>query len=420
MTTNNTWIPDRVLIVSATTLIPDTGAKTRLVVTLRALRQLGVATIDLLALESPSMLRSRAELQRVHRQFSDHGVDLHVRPLPSKRGPGGRLTMVRGAALYCRSWIRRRHPDLLVAVNSDAAAACAMSRAAEANPAVHLLEFHGIESEEAIFGGSVVRDSLDHERRQLIERMALGWADVVVAPTKEAVDWAAATHDGDADWRELPTLSPMRVSAEDRAEFRHRTRDRLGWGENRVLLYVGGMNPWQQPELMAELFTRLHGHDSRWRFLAVTQDVEQANEHLAAAGAESHTIHVVSADSDGVAELGCAGDVALLLRQPHLMNRVASPTKLGEYLKMGVPVALTDALPSAARIVRDERVGAVLEGAVDLERACERIQDLAAAGDREEVAQRCRRTAGTHFDESSATDLYRSVLDTHGPTAEKP
>lgn len=418
MTTIDPWIPERVLIVSATTLLPDTGAKTRLVVTLRALKELGVPTIDLLALESPSLLSSRAELRRVRQQFYDHGVDLHTRPLPSKRGPGGRLTTVRGAALFCRSWIRRCSPDLLVAVNSDAAAACTMAGSAEPKPALRILEFHGIESEEAIFGGAVARGSRDHRRRHAIERMAIRWADVVVAPTTEAAEWASATHDVDADWRELPTLSPMRVTSQDRDRFRDTTRDRLGWTDNPILLYVGGMNPWQQPDLMAQLFTALHSRNASWRFLVVTQNVDQAKSHLAAAGARPHTVHVVSANSDGVAELGCAGDVGLLLRQQHLMNRVASPTKLGEYLKMGVPVVVTEALPSAARIVGDERVGVVLDSEHEIEAACERIDDLAAE-DRDELAARCRRAAETHFDERSATELYRSILGAHGPAAKQ-
>ena len=42
------------------------------------------------------------------------------------------------------------------------------------------------------------------------------------------------------------------------------------------------------------------------------------------------------------------------------MNRVASPTRFGEYLEMGVPVATTDALPSTADVCRDEQVGIVL------------------------------------------------------------
>lgn len=403
-------MPSRVLIVSATTVIPDTGAKTRLAVTIRALRSLGVERIDLLAFESPSMLFPVAELKTQRAFFDRLGVRVRFVPLWPKRGPGGRSATVRVSAVAIAAFARLQRPDLLVAVNADAGAACEIAENLHSRRWTRLLELHGIESEEAIFAGTVDRGSKEHRRRQAIEEGALRWADVVVAPTDEAIEWGSEVYPNGAQWWTLPTLSPLKLTSEEAATFRSEARQKLGWQDRKVLLYVGGMNPWQQPELMADLYSELLRLDADWRFLVVTPDTVFAQTLFDARGLGTEHVHITSAAPDRVAELGVAGDVGLMLRQEHLMNRVASPTKFGEYLEMGVPVITTDALPSAARVCRSDEVGVVVPADTDPNNCAALIERFVQSGAREDVGVRCRSAAVRHFDESVARELYSAAL----------
>jgi len=55
-----------------------------------------------------------------------------------------------------------------------------------------------------------------------------------------------------------------------------------------------------------------------------------------------------------------AADVGLLLREPCLVNRVASPVKFAEYLAAGLPVLLTEQIGDYSALAAAHRVGCVI------------------------------------------------------------
>jgi hypothetical protein len=60
-----------------------------------------------------------------------------------------------------------------------------------------------------------------------------------------------------------------------------------------------------------------------------------------------------------------AFDAAFLLREPSVVNRVASPVKFAEYLHAGLPVVLTEGIGDATGWVEEHRLGVVLPGLDD-------------------------------------------------------
>lgn len=400
-----------VMVVSATTIIPDSGTVTRLMTTLSALRQDNELGVHATALESPRLLADRALVRQRRSAMSEVGVPISFLPLLPQRLPGGRSTMVSAAALSITPLLQSRRPDIVFAINADAAAACARALRHDGSPCRHIFEMHGLESEEAIFAGTVERGSVDHSRRQKIEQAALDWADEVVAPTVEACDWGRSKSSSPAHWHDLPTLSSLRLTNEEIKAFRGTSRHDLGWDGNKVLLYIGGMNEWQQPELMVSVFFALHAADAGWRFLVLTQDVEHATKTLTSAGIDASSFHVASVNHDQVAKHATAGDVALLLRKPHLMNAVASPTKFGEYLEMGVPVCLTEALPSMAKLTVEAGIGLVVDAEGSATAIAEDIKNFVSETDRATLATKARAAAAEHYDQSRADTVYRTIIN---------
>ena len=62
------------------------------------------------------------------------------------------------------------------------------------------------------------------------------------------------------------------------------------------------------------------------------------------------------------ARLGETADVAMLIRKDKTVNRVASPTKFGEYLLCGLPVIISPNVGESSSIIEEHRLGIVLGG----------------------------------------------------------
>ena len=93
-----------------------------------------------------------------------------------------------------------------------------------------------------------------------------------------------------------------------------------------------------------------------------------------------------------------------------LSEHGCSPTKVGEYWAMGLPVVITPNISDTDSIIRSERVGVVIQGSTPasydeaLDRLFELLQDP-------ELALRCRRAAELHYSLASGVaaqqQLYR-------------
>jgi glycosyltransferase involved in cell wall biosynthesis len=106
-----------------------------------------------------------------------------------------------------------------------------------------------------------------------------------------------------------------------------------------------------------------------------------------------------------VPEYLAAGDLGLLLRDPHPVNRVASPVKFAEYLAAGLPVLVSPGVGDAAAIVERERVGFVHRP----RRALGAVMAQVAA-DRAGYGVRCREAARRLFDSDRYQDVYRDLV----------
>jgi hypothetical protein len=100
-----------------------------------------------------------------------------------------------------------------------------------------------------------------------------------------------------------------------------------------------------------------------------------------------------------------ACDVALLLREESLTNRVASPTKFAEYLASGLPVAISAHIGDFSALVERDRLGVVLHGDQPLPMLY-----------RPEPALRAnlRRYALDHFTKAAYNTAYLRILSALG------
>ena len=108
-----------------------------------------------------------------------------------------------------------------------------------------------------------------------------------------------------------------------------------------VVLYSGGLHRWQNVERMLEV-VRLLKHKFEFRFL--TNEPEQLAAKAAAAGLQDSLSIACVAKSELINHY-LEADYGLILRDDIVVNRVACPTKMMEYMAAGViPIVLSPAL----------------------------------------------------------------------------
>ena len=118
-------------------------------------------------------------------------------------------------------------------------------------------------------------------------------------------------------------------------------RQQLGIPESSlVFVYAGGLMKWQKIEESLMIFSKAHEILPNSKFLILTRELDKINDFINQLNLTylSKDIVALSSPFDKVSDYLNAADVAFLLRDDVVMNRVASPTKLAEYMACGLPV----------------------------------------------------------------------------------
>lgn len=122
---------------------------------------------------------------------------------------------------------------------------------------------------------------------------------------------------------------------------RKQVRQELGVSGDEILfVYSGGMHLWQRIEDSLHLFQLYNSHNPKSKYLVITLEQDRFLEILKK---EKYSglrdkILIESLVFEEVPIYLCAADIAFLLRHNHVMNTVASPTKLAEYMACGLPI----------------------------------------------------------------------------------
>jgi glycosyltransferase involved in cell wall biosynthesis len=144
----------------------------------------------------------------------------------------------------------------------------------------------------------------------------------------------------------LPTFfdpAPFSFSAASR----ERLRAELELTDKVVLVYSGSVNlEWQRFECVCQLVAMLcqRGHPAHLLALVHPDGHAHAQGQIEQHGL-SATSHLLAVQPEAMGAYLSAADLALFLRHKHIMNRIVTSAKLGEYIAAGLPVLTTWACP---------------------------------------------------------------------------
>jgi glycosyltransferase involved in cell wall biosynthesis len=294
--------------------------------------------IHLLTFETGRLTRARRRELRsamALRGITWHGLRYHKRPSL----PATVYDTFAGAALT--AWLVRRHRLEAVHARSHVPAAMALlALRFLRTKAALIFDIRGLMAEEYVDAGRWEEGGIPFRLTKAVERAAIRRARGIVVLTERVRRQLFGSGPTPSVWV-IPCCADLDALAAGPGD-RERVRARLGLTESVVLVYVGKFTGWYMQEEMADFFVAARTLDERLHFLILTQgDGAVMREALDRRGVAAPHYTITFAPPDEVGAHLAAGDCAISFIRPSPSKASSSPTKIGEYLAAGLPVAAT-------------------------------------------------------------------------------
>ena len=322
--------------------------------------------IDLISFEKPE--RSRSERETINRSCAAAGIRWH--PLRYHRRP--RLVSSVYDLLQMRRTASRLHAREgfdLVHCRSDLPALVGL-RMKRRFGVPFIFDMRGLWADERLDGGMwklsnpLIRIVYEYFKRREADFLA------------EAAHVISLSMDGERivlSWRPNPAIGPPitiipccadfdafpPVKAADRAAARQLLAIK---SDARVAVYLGSFGGWNLVHEMMDFFRVQLERDPGAIFLIVSR--EPADEILAIARAHDvprDRVVVRAASRAEVPKLVAAADYGLFFIKPAFSKRASSPTKMGEFLALELPVVANGGVGDVERIIHESGAGVLVD-----------------------------------------------------------
>ena len=274
-----------------------------------------------------------------------------------------------------------------------------------------VFDLRGLMAEEYEDAGVWSAGSTAFRLTKRIERAAIGRADRVVTLTNRAAQWVA----GQGIDRERIHVIPCCVDVD---RFRDagsvndehsRLRDRF------TVVYAGSVTGLYLLPDMMRFVCALRRLRADAHFLVLTAgDSSFVRATAEEEGLTDDALTVLRVSPEDVPSYMRLARAGVSFRKPTFSQIAASPTKVPEYLAAGIPVVTNAGIGDTDQVVRDERVGIVVDelDAGSIQTAARELLEMLDS--KEELAARCREVARRYFSLSEVggpryREVYRAL-----------
>lgn len=249
---------------------------------------------------------------------------------------------------------------------------------------------------------NVAPDEVWKTRIRGLERAAVLESDARIAVSQALVDYWRETfgYKGDAHVVIPCTLSAHHIAKVPNAGEIARRRAALGVApDHTVICYAGSQAEWQSITKLDPWLDAMLEREPKASLLMMTR-ADLSGMQVVSNHAER--IHQTWVTPDKVSETMQLADFGLLVRDRTVTNRVAAPTKFGEYLAAGLQVMISPEVGDYSKMVEDNGLGVVC----DLTDPPPELAPLLAAPKRSQLAA----FAESHFTKPAHYDSYAALL----------
>ncbi len=199
-----------------------------------------------------------------------------------------------------------------------------------------------------------------------VEKTSVTGADAIFAVSFPLMDYLAQKYPLPPVRKVIPTCANVALFSSG-AKYRDEMRKALGLNGRFTVVYSGSLASWHLPDRIAGVFMDVKKVRPDSVFLVVTKDTTTAEKALKNAGLGEKDFIIRSSQYTEVPKYLSAADLALLVRDRSIVNAVACPTKFAEYLSAGLAVAVSSGIGDTEKIVRERRLGIIIDGGITAE-----------------------------------------------------
>jgi glycosyltransferase involved in cell wall biosynthesis len=276
----------------------------------------------------------------------------------------------------------------------------------------YIMDYHGVAPEEFELSGRSFY-KVNYEFYKKMERKSIENADGIVCVSNAFKRYILENFNIP---EEKIYIIPSCIQ-EDRINFdnhiREEMRDKLNVKGKKVIIYAGGIGLWHCSNEMILLFRRMLDIDNNFYFIFLTHD---ANKGILIDSMEEHGIDksnylVDFVNHDEVYKYYMAADIGLVVRKDSLINKVSSPTKIAEYLSMGLTLLSTDNIGDVDDIPTNKILLSyenVIDKDFDFTPVCRDIEKMAS---REENYIKCKKFLYDNYVWEQMKTKYLQMFD---------
>lgn len=302
---------------------------------------------------------SRERSRQVAEELGRRGIAWHRRRYHKRPSlPATAFDVIAGGLAAARL-VRRHRLDAIHARNHmPAAMALIAARFARFRL---IFDLRGLMAEEYADAGNWKRGGLPYRLTRWVQRAALRRADGLVTLTEAVRPHLSEAKASPETTFVIPCCADVERIAE-RSRERGAARGELEIGERPTMVYVGKFTGWYMEREMADFLAVARRSQPDLLFLIVTQaDPAPMLRELDRNGIAAGDYRVLRAEPEEIGRYLAAADVGLSFVRPCFSKISSSPTKIGEYLAAGLPVVSTAGIGDVDALLRDNRVGALVE-----------------------------------------------------------
>lgn len=278
-----------------------------------------------------------------------------------------------------------------------------------------LFDMRGFWPDERVDGGQwpqsnpIYRAVYHYLKRREVELLGEADATIVLTHAGKKVLLGRADQAAKAPVTVIPCCADLAAFPTVTPDSRNRARKTLGLkAKQKVVAYLGSIGSWYMLNEMLDYFRVQSRVEPDARFLIVSRDEPESIIRAAERrGVRKEQLIICSATRAQVPEYLAAADYGLFFIKPCFSKQASSPTKLGEFLALGLPVITNKGVGDVDRIITESGAGVLIGGFDDASyaRAIEEIEALP----REPEQWRAR--ARQWFDLDVALEGYAGVYD---------
>ena len=359
----------------------------------------------LVSFEKPADLADRNAVVCLREEFRQYGIDwqpqvYHHRP----RMLATALDLVVLLWMTCRHSFRR---DVRLIHCRSYIPAIAAWLCGKVSRKPFIFDMRALWPEEMVTAGRLHPESLTYRCLKWVERRLLRQANRVVSLTQAGVDhlltiypeverdkFKVITTCVDVDRFQLPSKQAMGKSVEGRTSFVVGTTGTLlsGWFYLDAFFMFFLAVKKLRPDAGISIVTR----DDHGEVLAAARRV----------GIEPSEVEIRSASSEEMPALLGHMDVGVMFYAPDIGR---APTRLGEFLAMGLPVVSNTGIGDIGELIQSYEVGVVVDRVQDSSALEQAAGELLARYDQILAAGACRYAAEDYFSAFCGAEKYRCL-----------